>query len=134
LDLKLITTRKKTGNRKGIRKIEPCWANPSPPAHYSPLFHPRRGPKFLSAAHSIFPFLFLWVTLTCGTPLSSVPLHRSFRCVRVLAKQNPAAARMPAEIAGKQNPGPPVAPRTVSLARGPARTGRSPCSVCCVLR
>jgi hypothetical protein len=33
LDLKLRTLTRNTWNRKGIRKIEPCWANSSPPAH-----------------------------------------------------------------------------------------------------
>jgi hypothetical protein len=45
LDLKLRTTRRKTGNRKGIRKIEPCWANSSPPAHAHNLFTSPDGMK-----------------------------------------------------------------------------------------
>jgi hypothetical protein len=45
LDLKLRTTRRKTGNRKGIRKIEPCWANSSAPAHAHSLFTSPDGLK-----------------------------------------------------------------------------------------
>jgi hypothetical protein len=58
LDLKLITTRKKTGNRKGIRKIEPCWANPSPPAHYSPPLSSTARAKIPERSPFHFPFSF----------------------------------------------------------------------------
>jgi hypothetical protein len=37
LDLKLRTTRRKTGNRKGIRKIEPLWAKSLPRPTLLPL-------------------------------------------------------------------------------------------------
>jgi hypothetical protein len=45
LDLKLRTTRRKTGNRKGIIKIEPCWANSSPTTHAHSLFTSPNGLK-----------------------------------------------------------------------------------------
>jgi hypothetical protein len=58
LDLKLRTTRRKTGNRKGIRKIEPCWANPSPPAHFSPPLSSTARAKTPERSPFHFPFSF----------------------------------------------------------------------------
>jgi hypothetical protein len=43
LDLKLRTTRRKTGNRKGIRKIEPLWAKPLPRPTLLPLLGPPKS-------------------------------------------------------------------------------------------